>query len=85
MDNKEAKKILFLCDTSDIDIVEKSFADVDKYSLTIETSEKIFDYGITAYLEHTADLINRRPELYDGVVGTHDSSAVFAEIGRAHV
>ncbi len=80
MDNKEAKKILFLCDTSDIDIVEKSFADVDKYSLTIETSEKIFDYGITAYLEHTADLINRRPELYDGVVGTHDSSAVFAAI-----
>ncbi len=80
MDNRDAMKILFLCDSSDIDIVEKSFVDFHKYSVTIESTEKIFDYGVRAYLEHTVNLINQYPEMYDGIVGTHDSSAVFAAI-----
>ncbi|MFW6142781.1 MAG: ATP-grasp domain-containing protein [Desulfovermiculus sp.] len=74
------KKILFLCDGSDTDIVYKSFADSEDYEITVETTEKILDYAVQPYLERTIDLINEYPEMYDGVVGTHDSSAVFAAI-----
>ncbi len=74
------QKILFLCDLSDIDIVDKSFADNPEYELTIETTERIFEYGVRDYLLRTIELIKRHPEMYDGVVGTHDSSAVFAAV-----
>ncbi len=74
------KKILFFCDASDVDIVEKSFAETSDYELTIETSERVLEYGVKDYLQRTIELINQHPEMYDGVVGTHDSSAVFAAI-----
>ena len=74
------KKILFLCDASDIDIIERSFSQTQEYDLNVETAEKILDYGARAYLERTISLIKDYPEMYDGVVGTHDSSAVFAAI-----
>jgi len=74
------KKILFLCDASDIDMVEQSFAHQDKYDLTIETAEKILQFGVRPYLEQTIERIRNNPEMYDGIVGTHDSSAVFAAI-----
>jgi hypothetical protein len=31
------KKVLFLCDVSDIDIVEKSFASTADYDVSVET------------------------------------------------
>jgi hypothetical protein len=74
------KKIFFLCDVCDIDIVEKSFAETKDYEVTIETSERILEYGVKDYLQRTIELINQHPDMYDGVVGTHDSSAVFAAI-----
>jgi hypothetical protein len=74
------KKILFLCDEADLDVVERSFTHSDAYSPTVETTEKILDYGVRPYLQRTAELINLNPEMYDGVVGTHDSSAVFASV-----
>jgi hypothetical protein len=75
-----AKKILFLCDASDVDIVERSFANAASYEPTIETTERILEYGVRPYLERTIELMNKYPAMYDGVVGTHDSSAVFASI-----
>ncbi len=77
---KGKHKILFLCDASDIEEVEHSFADQSAYELTIETFEKILSFGVKDYLYHTVERINHNPEIYDGVVGTHDSSAVFAAI-----
>ena len=74
------KKVLFLCDASDTDIVERSFGHMDDYDVTVETTEKILDYGVQPYLERTIELINEHPNMYDGVVGTHDSSAVFAAV-----
>lgn len=74
------KKILYLCDASDIDIVEKSFAEHSGYTLTIETTERILEYGVRDYLLLTIELMKKYPEMYDGVVGTHDSSSVFAAI-----
>jgi hypothetical protein len=76
----EASKVLFLCDASDIDIVEKSFANNPDYEPVIETTERIMEYGVRAYLERTIELITKYPKMYDGIVGTHDSSAVFASI-----
>ncbi len=75
-----AAKVLFLCDASDVDIVEKSFADNPDYEPVVETSERIMEYGVQAYLERTIELMNKYPDMYDGIVGTHDSSAVFASI-----
>jgi hypothetical protein len=75
-----SKKILFLCDASDVDIVEKSFANTSTFEPTVETTERILEYGVQAYLERTIELMNKYPSMYDGVVGTHDSSAVFAAI-----
>jgi hypothetical protein len=77
---EKRKKILFLCDASDIDIIEHSFKDQTKYDLTIETVEKILTFGIKEYLSQTIERINHNPDIYDGVVGVHDSSAVFAAI-----
>ncbi|MFW6082056.1 MAG: ATP-grasp domain-containing protein [Desulfosalsimonas sp.] len=77
---KAGQKVLFLCDASDIEEVEHSFADQSAYELTIETFEKILSFGVKDYLYHTVEHINHNPEIYDGVVGTHDSSAVFAAI-----
>jgi hypothetical protein len=74
------KKILFLCDASDIDVVEQSFCHQDEYRLTIETTEKILQFGVKPYLEQTIERIRQNPDMYDGIVGTHDSSAVFAAI-----
>lgn len=74
------KKILFLCDASDIDVVEQSFTNQNNYQLTIETIEKILSFGIKDYLTQTIERINHNPEIYDGIVGVHDSSAVFAAI-----
>lgn len=74
------KKILFLCDASDIDVVEQSFAGHPEYELTIETSEKILQFGVQPYLEQTIERIRKNPDMYDGILGTHDSSAVFAAI-----
>ncbi|MFW6081946.1 MAG: ATP-grasp domain-containing protein [Desulfosalsimonas sp.] len=74
------EKILFLCDASDIEVVEQSFADDPEYELTIETSEKILQFGVRQYLEQTIERIKNNPGMYDGIVGTHDSSAVFAAI-----
>jgi len=74
------KKILFLCDASDVDVIEQSFRNQDTYKLTIETIEKILSFGITEYLFQTIERINHNPDIYDGVVGVHDSSAVFAAI-----
>ena len=75
-----AAKIFFLCDASDIDIVERSFANHPDFEPIIETTERVLEYGVRDYLERTIELINKYPEMYDGVVGTHDSSAVFASI-----
>lgn len=74
------QKILFLCDASDVEDVEHSFAGQSTYDLTIETTEKILSFGVRDYLYQTVTRINHNPEIYDGVVGTHDSSAVFAAI-----
>ena len=74
------KHILFLCDASDIDVVEQSFADNEAYELTVETSEKILQFGVRSYLDQTIERIRNNPDMYDGIVGTHDSSAVFAAI-----
>ena len=76
----QPKKILYLCDASDLEIVEKSFAENPAYELAFETSERIMEYGIRDYLLRSIELIKRYPEMYDGVVGTHDSSAVFAAV-----
>jgi len=74
------KKILFLCDASDIDVVDESFAEDREYHLTIESFEKILRFGIQAYLKETIERIQQNPDLYDGIVGTHDSSAIIAAI-----
>lgn len=74
------KKILFLCDASDVDVVENSFQDQSDYYLTIETTEKILSFGVKKYLNQTVERIQQKPELYDGIVGTHDSSSLFAAI-----
>ncbi len=74
------KKILFLCDASDIDVVEESFSHDPDYNLTIETTEKILSFGVKPYISQTIERINHNPGLYDGIVGTHDSSSVFAAI-----
>lgn len=74
------KKILYLCDASDVDIVDKTFSENPEFELTIETTERILEYGVRDYLLKTIELIKRYPEMYDGVVGTHDSSAVFAAV-----
>lgn len=74
------RRILFLCDASDVMEVEQTFAGSSSYDLTIETTEKILSFGVREYLHQTANRINRKPNLYDGIVGTHDSSAVFAAI-----
>lgn len=76
----EEKKILFLCDASDVEVVTESFADHAVYHLTVETFEKILRFGVKAYLDETIDRINNNPEMYDGIVGTHDSSAIIAAI-----
>ncbi len=75
-----AARVLFLCDASDVDIVEKSFANNSEYEPIVETTERVLDYGVRAYLERTIELITKYPTMYDGIVGTHDSSAVFASI-----
>lgn len=77
---EKRKKILFLCDASDIDIIEQSFRHLKQYDLTIETVEKILNFGIIEYLSQTIKRINHNPEIYDGIVGVHDSSAVYAAI-----
>ena len=74
------KQILFLCDASDIDVVEQSFAGNADYELTIETSERILQFGVPQYLAQTIERIMNNPAMYDGIVGTHDSSAVFAAV-----
>ncbi len=74
------QRILFLCDASDVEEVEDSFAGQSAYELSIETTEKILSFGVREYLYQTVERINHHPEIYDGVVGTHDSSAVFAAI-----
>ncbi len=76
----ERKRILFLCDASDIDVVEQSFRDQEEYELTMETIEKILSFGVREYLVQTIERINHNPDIYDGVVGTHDSSAIIAAI-----
>ncbi len=77
---QECKRILFLCDASDIDVVEQSFKDQNEYELTIETTEKILSFGVKEYLSQTIQRINHNPTLYDGIVGTHDSSSIFAAV-----
>lgn len=74
------RKILFLCDASDIEEVEHSFSDQSTYDLTIETTERILNFGVRDYLYQTVERIHQNPEIYDAVVGTHDSSAVFAAV-----
>ena len=74
------KKILFLCDASDIDVVASSFVNHPEYELAIESFEKILRFGILDYLDETIKRIKNYPEMYDGIVGTHDSSAVIAAI-----
>ncbi len=76
----DKEKILFLCDASDIEVVAESFSDDPAYHLTIESFEKILRFGIQAYLKETIERINQNPGLYDGIVGTHDSSAIIAAI-----
>ncbi len=76
----EKAKLLFLCDASDIDIVERSLSLAQDIEPTIDTSERILEYGVCDYLERTIELMHKYPSMYDGVVGTHDSSAVFAAI-----
>jgi len=74
------KKLMFLCDASDVDVVVDSFADHPVYTLTIETFEKILRFGVQEYLNETIERINNHPDMYDGIVGTHDSSAIIAAI-----
>ncbi|MCF8024673.1 MAG: ATP-grasp domain-containing protein [Desulfobacteraceae bacterium] len=74
------QRILFLCDASDVEEVEHSFAQQSTYEVTIETTEKILSFGVREYLYQTVERINHHPEIYKGVVGTHDSSAIFAAI-----
>jgi len=74
------QKILFLCDESDVDVVERSFADSESTTPIVETTEKILRFGVKEYLRQTIETINLNPELYDGIVGTHDSSSVFAAV-----
>ncbi len=74
------KRILFLCDASDTDLVLESFADNPDYQLAVESFEKILRFGVLNYLEETIERIKNNPELYHGIVGTHDSSAVIASI-----
>jgi hypothetical protein len=76
----EKKKVLFLCDASDIEVVAESFADHPGYHITTESFEKILRFGVKAYLSETIERIRNRPDMYDAVVGTHDSSAVIAAI-----
>src|SRR6056297_2674141 len=76
----EEKKILFFCDARDIDVVEQSFSNAPDYQLTVETIEKILSFGVKEYLEQTIERLNHNPTLYDGVVGTHDSSSIIAAI-----
>ncbi len=76
----EEKKILFLCDASDVEVVQESFAAHPVYSISIETFEKILRFGVRAYLEETIERIKKYPRMYDGIVGTHDSSSVIAAI-----
>lgn len=74
------KRILFLCDASDVEEAEHCFAGQSDYELTIETTEKILNFGVQEYLHQTIERINHHPAIYDGIIGTHDSSAVFAAI-----
>jgi hypothetical protein len=74
------QRILFLCDESDVDVVERSFADSEAITPIVETTEKILRFGVREYLRQTIETIYLNPELYDGIVGTHDSSAVFAAV-----
>ncbi|MFW5932389.1 MAG: ATP-grasp domain-containing protein, partial [Desulfohalobiaceae bacterium] len=74
------KRILLFCDASDIEIVDKSFAQELEFEMHIETFERILDYGVAAYLQRSLELIQENPGLYQGIVGTHDSSAILASI-----
>lgn len=76
----QKKRILFLCDASDTEIVDKSFAWQNEFEPHIETFERILDYGVAAYLQRSIELIRENPEMYQGIVGTHDSSAILASI-----
>ncbi|MBS3758765.1 MAG: ATP-grasp domain-containing protein [Desulfobacterales bacterium] len=76
----DEKKIMFLCDASDVEVVAESFVDHPAYHLTVETFEKILRFGVKEYLDETIERINNYPDMYDGIVGTHDSSAIIAAI-----
>ncbi|MFW5863602.1 MAG: ATP-grasp domain-containing protein, partial [Desulfohalobiaceae bacterium] len=76
----QQKRILLFCDASDIEIVDKSFAQELEFEMHIETFERILDYGVAAYLQRSLELIQENPGLYQGIVGTHDSSAILASI-----
>lgn len=81
-DNK--KKILMICEQSDIHLIMESFNHTDQYQINIETTENILGRGVKTALEDIIQHINNNPDMYDGVVGTHDSSAVFASIICEH-
>ncbi|MGM0423783.1 MAG: ATP-grasp domain-containing protein [Thermodesulfobacteriota bacterium] len=76
----QKKRILFLCDASDIEIVDKSFAWQNEFEPHLETFERILDYGVAVYLQRSIELIQENPGLYQGIVGSHDSSAILAAI-----
>ncbi|ADI74374.1 conserved hypothetical protein [Methanohalobium evestigatum Z-7303] len=81
-DNK--KKILIICEQSDIHLIMESFNHTDNYQISIETTEDILGRGVTNALKDIIQQINNNPDMYDGVVGTHDSSAVFASVICEH-
>ncbi|MCF8012250.1 MAG: ATP-grasp domain-containing protein [Clostridiales bacterium] len=74
------KNILVLCDQSDVYVIKNSFKDNHNYNITIDTTENILSTGAKKYLQDTIRLIKENPYMFDGITGTHDSSAVFASI-----
>lgn len=78
--NEHKKKILFICDESEIPIIEDSYEYVDDYIIELETSESILSRGVRNYLEEMITLIKDKPDRYDGIVGTRDMTSVFSNV-----
>ncbi|ACB85184.1 ATP-grasp domain-containing protein [Natranaerobius thermophilus] len=80
MTNFKKKKVLILCQESEVPIVEESLSQIEEYEVETETTEDIFLRGPEEYLKEMIDTINEDKSIFDGVIGTRDVTSVFANV-----
>ncbi len=80
MKNSTTRKVLILCQESEVPIVEESAAQLTDYEVETDTTEEIFLRGPEEYLREMVELINAYPNRYHGVTGTRDVTSVFANV-----